>query len=120
VALRLKTGSLLNPSNLRNRSLKRIKARSGVREDLRFHDLRHTCAMLLLSQNTHPKFVQELLGDATVAITLDPYCHVIPGMGDYTACALEGALEEDLSEEKGEKDVSEGSTVFSSRYRARD
>jgi integrase len=36
------TGSLFNPSNLRNRSLQRIKAHSGVRQDLRFHDLRHT------------------------------------------------------------------------------
>jgi integrase len=42
------TGRPLNPSNLRNRSFKRIKARSGVREDLRFHELRHTCAILLL------------------------------------------------------------------------
>jgi integrase len=101
------TGSLRNPSNLRTRSLKRIKARSGVREDLRFHDLRHTCATLLLSQNTRPKFVQELLGHATIAITLDTHFHVIPEMADYTACAMLDALEEDLSEEKGEKDVSE-------------
>jgi integrase len=43
------TGSLFNPSNLRNRSFKRIKARAGAWEDLRFHDLRHTCATLLLS-----------------------------------------------------------------------
>ena len=44
------TGSLFNPSTLRNRSFKRIKARAGVREDLRFHDLRHTCATLLLGE----------------------------------------------------------------------
>ncbi len=59
---------------------------------IRFHDLRHTCATLLLSKGTHPKFVQELLGHATVAITLDTYSHVVPGMGDQTAKAMEDVL----------------------------
>jgi integrase len=40
----------------------------------------------------HPKYVQELLGHATVAITLDTYSHVLPGMGDQTAKAMEDAL----------------------------
>jgi len=53
------TGSILNPSNLRNRSFKRIKARAGVREDLRFHDLRHTCATILLEQGVNAKVVSE-------------------------------------------------------------
>jgi integrase len=55
-------------------------------------DLRHTCATLLLSKETHPKFVQELLGHASVAITLDTYSHTVPGMGDQTATAMEDAL----------------------------
>ena len=59
---------------------------------IRFHDLRHTCATLLLGKGKHPKFVQELLGHATVAITLDTYSHVMPGMGDQTARAMEEAL----------------------------
>jgi hypothetical protein len=49
--------------------------------DIRFHDLRHTCATLLLSRGHHPKLVQELLGHASVAMTLDRYSHVLPGMG---------------------------------------
>ena len=52
---------------------------------IRFHDLRHTCATLLLGKGTHPKFVQELVGHATVTITLDTYSHVMPDMGDQTA-----------------------------------
>jgi hypothetical protein len=44
---------------------------------------------LLLARNVHPKYVQELLGHATVKITLDTYSHVIPGMGNHTAHALE-------------------------------
>jgi hypothetical protein len=53
--------------------------------DIRFHDLRHTCATLLLSRGHHPKLVQDLLGHASVALTLDRYSHVLPGMGDQTA-----------------------------------
>src|SRR3712207_8346515 len=41
----------------------------------------HTCASLLFQKNVHPKFVQELLGHASVAITLDTYSHMLPGMG---------------------------------------
>ena len=59
---------------------------------VRFHDLRHTCATLLLSRNVHPKYVQELLGHATVAITLDTYSHVLPGMGDHAATEMGNAL----------------------------
>jgi len=59
-----------------------------------FHSsrLRHTCATLLLSKNVHPKIVQEMLGHATVAITLDTYNHVLPGMGDRAAAAMEDVL----------------------------
>ena len=56
---------------------------------IRFHDLRHTCATLLLGKGVHPKLVQELLGHATIAIALDTYSHVLPGMGDTTASAME-------------------------------
>ncbi len=101
------TGSSINPSNLRQRSFAPLLKRAGL-PHIRFHDLRHTCATLLLSQNTHPKFVQELLGHATIAITLDTYSHVLPGMGDYTARAMEDALEEDPQEEKSAEDAAEG------------
>ncbi len=45
-----------------------------------------------LGRGVHPKFVQELLGHATIAITLDNYSHVLPGMGDQTAAAMENVL----------------------------
>ncbi len=49
------SGTLINPSNLRNRSFKPLLNRAGLPE-ICFHNLRHTCATLLLSQGTHPKF----------------------------------------------------------------
>jgi integrase len=86
------TGRPLNPSNLRNRSFKRIKARSGVREDLRFHDLRHTCATLLVGEGVNPKVVSEMLGHASITITLNTYSHVLPDMQDRAAEPMEAAL----------------------------
>lgn len=87
------TGSLFNPSNLRNRSFKRIKARAGVCKDLRFHDLCHPCATLLLGEVVNT-VVSEMLGHASITITLNTYSHVLSdmqhaylliGMGEQTA-----------------------------------
>lgn len=57
--------------------------------NLRFHDLRHTAATLLLSANVHPKIVQEMLGHSTIALTLDTYSHVIPSMQDKAADTMD-------------------------------
>jgi integrase len=81
-------GTLINPSNLRRRSFAPLLQRAGLPQ-IRFHDLRHTCATLLLSRNTNPRLVQDLLGHANVAITLDTYSHIIPGMGNLTARTME-------------------------------
>jgi len=71
--------------------LERILKRAKL-PDIRSHDLRHTCATLLLSRGIHTKFVQELLGHAMISITLDRYSHVIPAMGDHTKKAMEDVL----------------------------
>ena len=60
--------------------------------DVRFHDLRHTSATLLLSANIHPKVVSERLGHASIHITLDTYSHVVPNLQDEAAEALDLAL----------------------------
>jgi integrase len=60
--------------------------------EIRFRDLRRSCATLLLSKGVHAEFVQELLGHATIAVTLDIYSHVLPGMGDQASGAMEDAL----------------------------
>ena len=73
-------------------SFKRLLYRVGLPEKIRLPDLRHTCATLLLSEGTHPKIVQELLGHATISITLDTYSHVLPTMQDQAVAAMESAL----------------------------
>ncbi len=85
-------GGIFNPSNLRNRSFARLLMRAGLSAETRFHDLRHTCATLLLSRNVNPKIVSEMLGHANIAITLDTYSHVLPDMQEKAAKALEEAL----------------------------
>lgn len=66
--------------------------RTGGLPDIRFHDLRHTCATLLLGRGVHPKVVAELLGHSTVNITLDRYSHVLPHMQDDAARAIGDTL----------------------------
>jgi integrase len=84
-------GAPLNRHNLTQRSFRPLLERAGLPR-VRFHDLRHTCATILLSKGVHAKFVQELLGHATIAIPLDTYSHVLPGMGGSTADAMDDAF----------------------------
>ncbi len=84
-------GTPINPENLVKRSFKPLLEKAGLPE-IRFHDLRHTCATLLLGRGVHPKLVQELLGHATIAMTLDTYSHYLPSMGDQAAGAMGDAL----------------------------
>lgn len=72
-------GTPVNSSNLSYRSFKPILKRTGL--NIRFHDLRHTCATIRFMNGQHPKRVSELLGHSTIAFTLDKYSHVIPGLG---------------------------------------
>ena len=89
-------GTPLEPSNIDTRSFKPLLAKAGLRS-IRFHDLRHTCATLMLSQGVNPKIAQERLGHSTIAQTMDTYSHVLPGMQDHAATALETALKEPAS-----------------------
>src|SRR5215210_1809715 len=84
-------GTPMNPENLVKRSFKPLLKKAGLPE-IRFHDLRHTCATLLLGRGVHPKLVQELLGHATIAMTLDTYSHYLPSMGDQASGAMGDAL----------------------------
>jgi integrase len=81
----------MSRADLITRSFKPLLRRAGL-PDIRFHDLRHTCATLLLGRGVHAKLVQELLGHSTIAVTLDTYSHVLPGMDDRLADMMDDAL----------------------------
>lgn len=77
--------------NFQTREFKPLLTAAGLPADaIRLHDLRHTHATLLFAKNVHPKVVQERLGHATIAITLDTYSHWIPSMGADAANAIDG------------------------------
>jgi integrase len=64
----------------------------GCSRSVRFHELRHTCATLLLSRDIKVKVVSEMLGHASVGITLDTYSHVLPDMQLEAARVMDEAL----------------------------
>jgi len=74
------------------RSFKALLKRAGLPASTRLYDLRHTCATLLLNSNVHPKYVQELLGHASIAQTLDTYSHVLKGMDSRIGAAMDAAV----------------------------
>lgn len=65
--------------------------RSGLKH-IRLHDLRHTHATQLLQQGVHPKIVSERLGHANIAITLDTYSHVLPGIQEDAVLKFDASL----------------------------
>jgi integrase len=71
-------GQPLHPDTLSS-GWRALLARAAL-PHVRFHDLRHAHATLMLQQGVHPKVVSERLGHASVGITLDTYSHVLPAM----------------------------------------
>lgn len=65
-----------------------LARRTGLK-GIRLHDARHTHASLMLKQGIHPKIVQERLGHATIAITLDTYSHIVPGLQEAAAAGFD-------------------------------
>lgn len=59
---------------------------------IRIHDLRHSYASIALARGVHPKVVQEAMGHATIAVTLDLYSHVVPSLQRDAAREIGGAL----------------------------
>jgi integrase len=82
-----KNGKPLQPSEMA-RNYRKLVDKSGL-PYIRFHDLRHTHATLLLQQGVHPKVVSERLGHSTIGITMDTYTHVLPNMQKEVALLLE-------------------------------
>ena len=81
---------VIKATNLRTRSFAPLLKRAGLPSKT-FHQLRHTAATILLLKNVNPKIVSELLGHATIAITLDTCSHVLANMQHTAVAAMEEA-----------------------------
>ena len=92
-------GQPLKPNSLTHEFVRFIVGTALPR--VRFHDLRHSHATHLLASGVHPKIAQERLGHATVAITLDLYSHVLPGMQADAASRVDEALRQALDKHRG-------------------
>jgi len=79
-----------------SKAFHRLAGRLGLR--CRFHDLRHSHATHLLKGGVHPKVASERLGHASIAITLDTYSHVLPGLQEDAARRVDAALRKALGE----------------------
>lgn len=84
------SGTPMDPSNLYH-GFKALLKTAGL-PDIRFHDLRHTAATLMLQQGVHPKVVQERLGHSDITLTLNTYSHVLPAMQEEAAEKLDELL----------------------------
>ncbi len=80
-------GTLPDPHHV-GKVFKRVAVKARVRP-IRLHDLRHSHATLLLLAGVHPKIVSERLGHASIAITLDIYSHVLPGMQEAAVATFD-------------------------------
>ncbi len=81
-------GTPIEPSDL-SREFKRLLMQAGLPEHIRFHDLRHSCATLLMAMDTHPRVVMELLGHSQISTTLEIYSHVVSRVQREAVAALD-------------------------------
>ena len=85
-------GKPIDASNLRRRSFWPLLKRAGL-SPIRFHDLRHSAATLMLAGNVHPKVVSEMLGHSQIAVTMDLYSHVTPTMQRQATGVMDALLQ---------------------------
>jgi integrase len=86
-----KDGRPLDGINLTRRAFKPMVRRAGL-PAIRFHDLRHSFAALLIAQGEHPKLIQEQLGHASITVTLDRYGHLLDQSVGDASNRLEAVL----------------------------
>lgn len=87
------TTTIGTPIDARNltRAFTALLARAGLPR-IRFHDLRHSAATILLAQGVSPRVVMDLLGHSTIGMTLGTYSHVLPAMQRDAADQMDAAL----------------------------
>lgn len=85
-------GTPINPANVKRTFTRLIQEANLPR--IRFHDLRHTHATMLLSQGVHAKIVSERLGHSNIKMTLDTYSHVLPNMQEEAANQIDMLFKE--------------------------
>jgi len=84
-------GTPIDPRNAL-REFKTLLGKAGLPQTIRFHDLRHSCASLLLAKGVNVKVIAELLGHSNATMLLSTYAHVLPQMRDSAALEMDEVL----------------------------
>jgi integrase len=84
-------GQPMNYSNMVNRHFLPALKAAGLPK-IRFHDVRHTYASLLIAQGENIKYIQTQLGHANPTITLNVYAHLMSATNQEAACRLENSI----------------------------
>jgi integrase len=87
-------GQPIDPANLL-KTFKRVLVAADLPK-MRFHDLRHSCATLLIAQAVHPRIVMDILGHSQISITMDLYSHVLPETQREAANAMDALFSEQV------------------------
>jgi integrase len=87
-------GGPLRVSNFRDRAWRPALLAAGISENVRIHDLRHTCAALLIADGAHPKQIQMHLGHSSIRVTMDVYGHLFPNDMERMAQVRDGRIRE--------------------------
>ena len=98
-------GKPIDPSTLTH-NFSRISKLVGF-GGIRFHDLRHTFASLMLMRGAKPKVISEALGHASVAFTMDTYSHIIEGMQEDAMALLDEVLPSGVPQASNERQSGE-------------
>jgi integrase len=84
----------------------------GELPPIRFHDLRHSAATILLSLGVHPKVVQELLGHNQISMTMNIYSHVLPNMQENAVKRLNDMIGGQKDDENDDENPEGGVPVL--------
>ncbi|MAT02851.1 MAG: hypothetical protein CL421_07435 [Acidimicrobiaceae bacterium] len=91
-----KEGEVLRHSNFYSRTFKPAAEAFGL-NSFRFHDLRHTCAAMLIADGAHPRAIMERLGHSSITVTLNTYGHLFPSLDEALTDGLEEQFQRAVS-----------------------
>jgi integrase len=95
-------GGPIEPRNL-IRHFKQVLKQAGLPATIRFHDLRHSCATLLIAQGVHPRVVMEILRHSQISTTMNTYAHVLPRLQRDATTKIEELFDEPVAEYEGKE-----------------